>query len=66
MVDTLGGLVSTHDIENKDPQQYSSYGALSYICTKHSVIEIVNVVRDTMMISGFNDDNGKIEVMFLC
>ena len=61
----IGGLVSRRDEKNTDSNKYSSYGALSYICKNDNIVE--NGIHDNIMmsVSGANNGDGKIEIMFM-
>ena len=49
----IGGLVSNQDVANGDIAKYQKYGALSY-----------NLCNQKIMVSGYNDGNGKIEIEY--
>ena len=58
----IGELISRQDYDNKDPNKYWTYGALSYICQDENIVEnVFNVTQNNnMMISGINNDNGNL------
>ena len=65
----IGELVSRKDTDNEDINKYCTYGALSYICQNANIVgNVFDATQNNGMmisISGQNNDNGKIEIMFM-